>query len=169
LAAQGLRTRAVYTQSLKDGRPGELPEALKLLVADGPVDAVITTLSFAIGDSEPHPFALIGVPVIQAIAAGVDRETWRRSGRGLGPLDTAMNVALPEFDGRIIGVPISFKEEATEDQRLGVRLMRYAPMPDRVQFMAALAAAWARLRRTPPAERKVALVLSNYPTKNARI
>ena len=55
--------------------------------------------------------AALDVPVIQAITAASSRTAWEVSGRGLGPLDTAMNVAIPEFDGRIITVPISFKEE----------------------------------------------------------
>ena len=51
--------RAVYTQSLKDGATGWLPDALKLLAGGwAPVDVIINTLSFAIGDGEPHPFAL---------------------------------------------------------------------------------------------------------------
>ncbi|HEX9372715.1 MAG TPA: cobaltochelatase subunit CobN, partial [Roseiflexaceae bacterium] len=164
LAAQGLRARAVYTQSLKEGAPGALPEALKLLVAEGPVDAILNTLSFAIGDGDPHPFALLDAPVIQAIAAGVDRETWRRAGRGLGPLDTAMNVAIPEFDGRIIGVPISFKEQP--DDGGGAR---YVPDAERVRRVVGLARRLIVLRRTPNAEKRIAVVFTNSSAKAQRV
>jgi cobaltochelatase CobN len=172
LAAQGLRGRAIYTQSLKDGAPGELPEALKLLMADGPVDAVISTLSFAIGDGDPHPFAVLDAPVIQAITASADRETWRRGGRGLGPLDTAMNVAIPEFDGRIIGVPVSFKEllpERVEGQLTDGGGARNVPDADRVRRVVGLARRQLALRRTPNAEKRIAVVFTNSSAKAQRV
>src|SRR6266545_2700786 len=164
LAAQGLRGCAVYTQSLKDGAPGELPEALKLLAAAGPVDAIINTLSFAIGDGDPHPFAALDVPVIQAITASADRETWRRGGRGLGPLDTAMNVAIPEFDGRIIGVPVSFKEQ--RDDSGGAR---YLPDAERVRRVVGLTRRLIALRRMPNAEKRIAVVFTNSSAKAQRV
>ncbi len=164
LAAQGLRARAVYTQSLREGRPGELPDALKLLVDGGPVDAIINTLSFAIGDGEPHPFARIDAPVIQAITAGVSREAWQRNGRGLGPLDTAMNVAIPEFDGRVIGVPVSFKEQPDE-----TGAAHYVPDAERVRRLVGLARRIVALRRTPNAAKRVAVVFTNSSAKAQRV
>jgi len=164
LAAQGLHGRAVYTQSLKDGAPGDLPEALKLLAAAEPVDAIINTLSFAIGDGDPHPFAALDVPVIQAITASIDRETWRRGGRGLGPLDIAMNVAIPEFDGRIIGVPVSFKEQ--RDDSGGAR---YLPDAERVRRVVGLTRRLIALRRTSNAEKRIAVVFTNSSAKAQRV
>ena len=78
-------------------------------------------------------------------------------------------VAMPEFDGRIITVPVSFKEALARDERTGATIQRYAPRADRVDLLARLAQAWARLRRVPNAEKRIALILANYPTKNARI
>ena len=85
--------------------------------------------------------------------------------------DTAMSVALPEFDGRIISVPISFKQEtaATQGGKLAGRLQRYVAHEDRVDYLARLAIKWANLRVKPNAEKRVAIILSNYPTKDARI
>jgi cobaltochelatase CobN len=83
-----------------------------------------------------------------------------------------MNVALPEFDGRIISVPISFKQE-TASPRNGTmvsnRLQRYVALPDRIDLLARLAAKWANLRRKTNAEKRVAIIMSNYPTRDARI
>ena len=53
----------------------------------------------------------LNVPIIQGIFSTGKESEWEESSLGLGPIDTAMSVALPEFDGRIIAVPISFKEE----------------------------------------------------------
>ncbi|KAB8145950.1 cobaltochelatase subunit CobN [Chloroflexia bacterium SDU3-3] len=164
LAEQGMCARAVYTQSLKEGQPGQLPDALRLLAEAAPVDAIINTLSFAIGDGEPHPFALIDAPVIQAIAAGAERATWMRGGRGLGPLDTAMNVAIPEFDGRIIGVPVSFKEQPTDGGGA-----RYVPDAERVARVVGMARRMVALRRTPNAQKRVAVVFTNSSAKAQRV
>ena len=80
-----------------------------------------------------------------------------------------MNVALPELDGRIITVPVSFKEAVAQDASAVGELRRYAPDTEQVNSLAGLAARYARLRHTPPSERKIAIVLSNYPTKAARL
>ncbi len=183
LEAAGCTPLPIFCYSLKGG-PDGVPAVFRdyLLDPDGNarVDAVVNTLSFSMGQVEVKGVSVasgwsvealdrLDVPVIQAIVSTSTEAQWAASAAGLSPIDTAMNVAMPEFDGRIIGVPISFKEEAAEDARLGARLMRYAPAADRIDFLARLAANWARLGRTPSAERRVALILSNYPTKNARI
>ena len=72
-------------------------------------------------------------------------------------------MAIPEFDGRLISVPFSFKELD------GDGLSRYVPDPERAERVAGTAVALARLRHVPPADRRVAVVLSSYPTKHARI
>jgi len=183
LEAEGCIPLPIFCYSLKGG-PSGVPAVFAdyLMAPDGTsrVDAVLNTLSFAMSQVEVKGVSVasgwsvqaldrLDVPVLQAIVSTSTAAQWAASDSGLSPIDTAMNVAMPEFDGRIIGVPISFKQESSEDALMGARLMRYAPAPDRVRFMAGLAANWARLRRTPPAERRVAIVLSNYPTKNSRI
>ncbi|MEK7878531.1 MAG: cobaltochelatase subunit CobN, partial [candidate division NC10 bacterium] len=76
----------------------------------------------------------LNIPIIQAIVSTGTEEEWLESSLGLGPIDTAMSVALPEFDGRIISGPISFKEEnaAPRTTRIEARLQRYVPREDRV-------------------------------------
>ncbi len=171
LQAQGLRVRAVYTQSLKDAAEGKEPDALRVLTEagaavrrrSGQVDVVISTLSFALGESDPHPFSLLDVPVIQALVSSTSRDEWLRSGRGLGPLDTAMNVAIPEFDGRIIGVPVAFKEQQGEAPA------RSVPDEERMARLAGIARRLAALRRTPNAAKRIAFVLTNSSAKAQRI
>ena len=101
---------------------------------------------------------------------------WEERDIGLSPLDIAMNVALPELDGRIITVPVSFKEVTSGQQsaisnhgQTGGELRRYVPNFEQIEAVASLAARYARLAHTPPPERKVAIVLSNYPTKASRL
>jgi len=109
--------------------------------------------------------------MVQAIVSTGTEEDWLDSDLGLGPIDTAMSVALPEFDGRLISVPISFKEDASADGSGGLagRLQRYVPSDDRVELVARLAIKQANLALKPNSEKKIAVILSNYPTKDARI
>src|SRR5476651_2778965 len=108
------------------------------------------------------------VPVLQVVLSGSARSAWSDSARGLSPSDLAMNVVLPELDGRLLTRAISFKEETPFDPRLEFASVQHAPDPDRIDYVARLAANWARLGARTPAERKVALVLSNYPARGGR-
>ena len=140
---------------------------------------LITTVSFALGEVQAdgptaagwsvHVFADLDVPVLQAICAGSARWQWEASQRGLSPLDTAMNVALPEFDGRIVTVPVSFKEPLAGAPTGSMEAVHYAPVPDRVARLTGLALRFAELRRKPNRAKRVAFVLTNAPGKAARI
>ncbi|HEX4245610.1 MAG TPA: cobaltochelatase subunit CobN, partial [Acidimicrobiales bacterium] len=145
------------------------------LLASHGVDAVITTV-LAAGrlDEEAEcwdagALAELDVPVVQAICATVPSRAWEASPTGLSPMDVAMAVAIPEFDGRIVTVPFSFKETVDADDVLGSPVTAYRTRPDRVARVAGLAVRLARLRGTPPTEKRVALVLSAYPTKRSRL
>ena len=80
-----------------------------------------------------------------------------------------MHVALPELDGRLLGRAISFKGDGVFDERTECPIVSPEPIADRVEFVADQAAAFARLRSVPVADRRVALVLANYPTKEGRL
>ena len=146
------------------------------------VQCIINTMGMSMGDLSTEGPAIatgwsvdyldnLNIPMVQAIISTSSQEEWLENSLGLGPIDTAMNVALPEFDGRLISVPISFKEEspAGGPSRLAGRLQRYVPRDDRVDLVARLAIKQANLGLKPNSEKKIAIVLSNYPTKDARI
>jgi cobaltochelatase CobN len=171
----GARALPVFCYSLRSNS-GEPAAFAWLRDASGNTvcDAVISTLSFAMGElptqgpqvaAEWSVSALerLGVPVLQAIAVTGSRARWEQSTQGLAPVDVVMNVALPEFDGRLISVPVSFKETDADGSA------RYVPDLERVARCAALALRFARLRRTANAGKRIAVVLSSYPTKNARV
>ena len=146
------------------------------------VDCIVNTMGMSMSNlsQEGATFASgwsvdyldrLNLPIIQGISSTSTEEQWMESSLGLGPIDTAMNVALPEFDGRVISVPFSFKEESAgpEQTRVGTRLQRYVAREDRVDYLARLAVRWAKLRLKPNGEKRIAIILSNYPTKDARI
>ncbi|WP_447974029.1 cobaltochelatase subunit CobN [Nitrospira sp. Kam-Ns4a] len=176
IRARGAEAVAVFCPSLKETDETGMPLAIRehFLDRDGrpAVDAVISTLAFTMAqldDRMASAFARLDVPVIQATFSTGSAEAWRASSHGLSPRDLAMSVALPEFDGRIISAAVSFKERAARSEALDVSLHRYRSVPDRVDQVAALALNWARLRRLPNHEKRVAILFGNYPSKNARI
>ncbi|MBV9596612.1 MAG: cobaltochelatase subunit CobN, partial [Chloroflexi bacterium] len=105
----------------------------------------------------------------QAVAVGGPHAQWDASQRGLTPLETAMNVALPEFDGRIIGVPISFKETLPAGGRLDGPVVRYVPRSDRVGRTVGQALRLAALRRKANSDKRVVMILTNYNARASRI
>ncbi|WP_328848252.1 cobaltochelatase subunit CobN [Micromonospora zamorensis] len=107
--------------------------------------------------------AALDVPIIQALCLTSTREQWAGSDAGLSPLDAAMQVAIPEFDGRIVSVPFSFKRIDADG------LSVYAADAERAARVAGIAVRHARLRYVPNADKRVAVVLSSYPTKHSRV
>jgi cobaltochelatase CobN len=107
--------------------------------------------------------------VFQLLCSSQPRSQWQESSIGLGPTDLTLQVALPELDGRITTRIGAFKETVGASIQLASALQRYEPDPERLGWIAQLAANWIRLRQTPAAERHIALVLANYPTRNSRL
>ncbi|GGM72980.1 cobaltochelatase CobN [Longimycelium tulufanense] len=107
--------------------------------------------------------AALDIPILQGLCLTTSRADWADNDDGLSPLDAASQVAIPEFDGRIITVPFSFKE--IDEDGLTV----YVPDGERAARVAGIAVRHARLRHVPVAQRRIALMLSAYPTKHSRI
>ena len=107
--------------------------------------------------------AALDIPVLQGLCLTSSRADWEATDDGLSPLDSATQIAIPEFDGRIITAPFSFKELDADG------LPHYVADPERTSRVAEIAVNHARLRRVPNAQKRLAIVLSAYPTKHARI
>jgi cobaltochelatase CobN len=168
LEARGFAVICAYVTSLKDAAVrGPLGE----LIAREKFDVVLNATAFSARLDEDGGGVLdeADAPVLQVVLAGAGAEAWAASTRGLSPADLAMHVALPEIDGRILTRAISFKQAQSRDENLQFSRVFHAPMADRVDFVADLAAAWAKLRRTPSEERRLACVLSDYPAKGGRV
>ncbi|KUI22404.1 cobaltochelatase subunit CobN [Mycobacterium sp. GA-2829] len=169
IEARGGRPLPVYCASLRTAEPD-------LLALLGSADALITTV-LAAGAATPAAvgaggnddswdvahLAALDVPILQGLCLTSSREQWEANDDGLSPLDVATQVAVPEFDGRIITVPFSFKEIDSEG------LISYVADPERCARVAGIALRHARLRRIPVRDKRIAVVFSAYPTKHARI
>jgi cobaltochelatase CobN len=167
LSARRLRPLPIFVQSLKDGEAAAL---LATAFAAAPPAVILNATGFSVqAGAGSDPLAAASCPVLQVVFAGNDEESWRSGTRGLGPRDLAMNVALPEIDGHILSRAVSFKAPLGRDPETEADLVGYRPVADRVAFVADLARNWARLRAKPAGERRVALLLANYPNRDGRI
>jgi cobaltochelatase CobN len=169
ISACGARPMPIWCASLRSADPA-------LLEALGQADVLVVTVlaaggtvpatAQAGGDDEAWDagaIAALDVAVLQGLCLTSSRAAWAGASGGLSPLDAATQVAIPEFDGRLIGVPFSFKETGDDG------LSRYVPDPERSARLAGIAVALARLRHVAAADRRVAIILSAYPTKHSRI
>jgi cobaltochelatase CobN len=138
------------------------------------IEILLNTTSFSLAklESETPQVELwekINVPVLQVILSSSNKEQWEFGFQGLTPRDMAMNVALPEVDGRIITRAVSFKTLQTQNPLLQTDVITYEPVNSRIEFVADLAKSWVKLRQTPPQKRKIALILANYPNRDGRL
>ena len=166
LAARGFAVRAEFVTSLKDGR---VVDGLGRLIDDlAPAIVVNTTAFSARLDDGSSVLERAGVPVLQAVLATCERPAWEASTRGLGAADLAMNLVLPEIDGRIATRAISFKgrEERSEAHQFA-RAVHVADEAG-VVAVADLAKAWVDLAAKPRGARRIGLVVSDYPAKGGR-
>jgi cobaltochelatase CobN len=182
IADRGCNVLPVFCYSLRStgGPPAAFQEILLDEFGRSRVDCLVSTLSYSMGSLAVKGATIaegwsvefletFNVPIVQAVASTSNHASWAESSAGLTPLDTAMTVAIPEFDGRIISVPFSFKEVVAEDATVGSVVTRYVPVADRVEAVVGLATRLAQLRYKPNADKRIAIMLSSYPTKAARI
>src|SRR6266702_6745921 len=166
LDTRGLNAVCLYVTSLKDERSAAF---LRAALAAHPPDIIINATAFATATAHDDAgvLSVSGCPILQVAQAGISRASWESSTRGLMPRDLAMHVVLPEVDGRIFAHAIAFKERG--DSEGGFAPTTFRPVDDRIAATAELARAWVRLRRTPSPERRVAIVLANYPSRDGRL
>ena len=136
-------------------------------------DIVLNAMGFALSKLseglENTALAAINVPIIQVLFASLSFEDWQDSSQGLGASDLAMQVALPEIDGKILSRAVSFKGVTLEAPWAEYSVIGHQPQGDRITFCADLSARWIRLQHKDNSAKKVAIVLAHYPNKNARM
>ena len=177
----GMNPLPVFASSLKEAQSaGIVAECLRM--AD--VDVILNMTSFAVSDpsavdnnmqsDKGHmrsagPFGVVDAPIFQVVLASNRVSDWQENSAGLTARDLAMNVVLPELDGRIFSRAIAFKKPLSKDAVTHAMTTHYVLVPERASFVARLAAKWCALRYIKPADKKVALILANYPNKDGRI
>lgn len=176
LEAQQLSPLPVAITSLKDAQSVAL---INELIIQSNAKLIINTTAFSTHrdlapdlNSAPSfidtPFAK-DIPVLQLIMSGSTAEDWETHSQGLRSRDIAMQVVLPEMDGRVITRALSFKAAEYFSQRSEIAVVRYALHHERARFVALLASNYCRLGAKPNKQKRLALILANYPTKDGRV
>jgi cobaltochelatase CobN len=167
LSARGLAPAPLAITSLKETAAARfIRDALARLCPA----VIVTTTAFAAGADSGDPTPLDGpdVPVLQAVIATTRRVAWRESSRGLGAADLAMHVVLPELDGRVLAGAIAFKDSLPPQAELAFTSIVNRPEPNRVAAVADRVAALVRLQERPHADRRIAVLMPDYPRAQGR-
>ncbi|MBJ3774349.1 cobaltochelatase subunit CobN [Acuticoccus mangrovi] len=165
LAAEGLAPVPIFAASLKDEVADRV---VRHLLDEAGAGVVLTTMAFSAGGAGTALDDRRRV-VLEAVQASASVEVWRETSAGLAVRDLAMSVVTPEFDGRVLSRAFAFKTRGERDALTGAFPVDFVAEPGRTRFVACLAAAHATLVATPFAEKRVALVVANYPGKDGRI
>ena len=176
IEAHGLNPLPIAIASLKDAESLTLVNAL---LQQSGAALIINTTSFAsnvVGtpelSSQPtnmdSPFST-AVPVLQLLLSSSTESDWQEQQQGLRSRDIAMQVVLPEMDGRIVTRAVSFKTQAWYSERCQISVVSYALHRERAEFVVQLAKAYCALSVKDNSEKRIALILANYPTKDGRI
>ena len=176
LQEQNLNVLPLAISSLKDKYCLKM---INQLIEQCSVSLVLNTTAFAGNkvnspelSSQPHEQQdtfVNSLPVLQLILSSSTQEDWSESTHGLRSRDLAMQVALPEMDGRIITRVLSFKNSNERSERCQIDIIRYVLHKERARFVSRLAFKMCQLSRIPNKNKSVAIVLANYPTKDGRI
>jgi cobaltochelatase CobN len=158
LSARGLSPAPLVVPSLKEASAAAFVRAAFERLTPS---VIITTTAFAIAGDENE---LSGeAPVLQAVIANTRRAAWQASPRGIGAADLAMHVVLPELDGRVLAGAVAFKDAQPAQDELGFSPLVNKPEPDRIAMVAERVAALVRLQKTRREERRVAILMPDYP------
>ena len=169
LAGRGIEAAAVFVKSLRE-REDIL--ALKEALSGGGVDLIFNATSFALkgaGDEKDFIFDEIGAPVFQTVFASCPEEAWRENLFGLSPTDMAINITLPEKDGKIDAGPVAFKRGLRKDPVTDSEIVSSEPYGDGCRRAAEMGAGWLSLAKKINCEKKIAIIMPNYPSRDGRL
>jgi cobaltochelatase CobN len=170
LEAHALNPVPIVVSTLKEGACIRFVQSA---FAAYPPSAILNLTGFALGldglDVKQNPFAGTDAPVLQLLQGGRPEAQWAADIQGLTAKDLAMQVVLPELDGRIGMLLVGHKHDAVWHERTQCPLSAYAPDHDGIRRAVTLAKNWTTLRATPRAERRVGIVLANYPIRDGRL
>jgi magnesium chelatase subunit H len=171
LEARGLRVIPAFATGL-DSRPA----VKKFFFSRGEpqIDAFVSLTGFSLvggpayNDARAAEEMLASLDVPQIAAHPLEfqsLEEWQAGERGLVPVEATMMVAIPELDGST--GPMVFGGRAGIAHGEGSRNMQ--SHPERAQMLAARVERLILLRKTPRRQRKVAIVLFNFPPNAGNI
>ena len=143
----------------------------------GTLDALVVTV-LAAGGTKPATasaggedeawdvaaLAALDIPILQGLCLTWSRDSWADSDEGVSPLDVghsgrSSRVRRPDHHGAVL----------VQGDSMPTDCRVTSPIPNVAVRVAGIAVAHARLRHVPPQQRRIALMLSAYPTKHSRV
>ena len=170
LGNEGFNSLPLYAKSFKDKK--NVAIASHLFSKYNP-DAIINLTGFSLSSpNNPNPETVFDNKkriVFQSFLTSMERKDWVKSTKGLNTRDIAMNVSLPEIDGRIITKSIAFKKTIEFDEISEAQVIKYQPDSENIRYISALVSNWIKLQKTHNKDKKIFITLANYPNKDGRI
>ena len=170
LKVRGMNVLPMFISSLKDQVSVEI---VRSVFGQTHPSLVLNATGFAVssptGEHVPTVLEEGGATVLQIVLAGGSEEAWQSSSQGLSARDLAMNVALPEVDGRVFSRAIAFKNAKTFNDAVQSNIVVHEAEQSRVEYVAELAEKWVRLAHQKNEEKRVAIILANYPNRDGRL
>ena len=175
LTDEGIYALPIYASSLKEAESAGITASLLEQAGAG---VILNAISFAVSDpvqhkgdndQSPGPFGAVNAPVLQVVFSTSTKSQWQDGMAGLNARDLAMNVVLPELDGRIISRAVGFKTSPVKDTLTEAMVSRYEAEPDRAEWVARLAKNWLMLSQKPRDQIRLAMVMANYPNRDGRL
>jgi len=161
LDREGLDAIALQVASLKD--PAGAAWVAAELTHLRPAVVLNATAFSARLDGGRSPLEAADAPILQLVLGGNPEDAWQASSRGLSQADLAMQVVLPELDGRLLTTVVSFKTPQETIAGLEAPRVLHRPHGAGIALAARRAAGWAPLAGQARGERKLAVLLSDYP------
>jgi magnesium chelatase subunit H len=185
LEAKGLRAIPAFASGL-DARPA----IERFFMKDGKatVDAVVSLVGFSLvggpayndAKAAEDMLARLNVPYISAQPLEFQTlEAWGASSAGLSPVESTIMVAIPELDGAVAPMVFGGRSDSSAGacQGCGRRCNfpvaldapRMQACPERAEALAARVLKLVSLRKTEREQRKLAIVLFNFPPNSGAV
>lgn len=182
IEAQGAKVIPVFLNTYTDtdlGARGVGWAIENFFMKDGEpiIDALISLLAFSLTLRPGSPdetltgaaLRKLNVPLLKAFTTYRTREEWQESDQGLSSMEITSSVAMPEFDGFLITLPVAARQAEEIDELTGARIVKYVPLEERLPKLVRLALNWAKLRYIPKDQKRIAIIFHNYPPRNDNI
>lgn len=164
LEAAGLRVLPIFVMGI------ESHIVVREWLSHMKVDLVINTMGFPlVGGPAGSTKAGLTVDVAHELLSKLDtpyivaqplfvqdEDDWRE--RGVGPLQSTFLFSLPEMDGAVAPVVLG-----------GMRGSTITTVPDRLERLARMARGFVRLRKKANRDKKVAIIVYNYPPGQGKV
>ena len=166
-----LNPKIIWIGSFKTKNINE--KIIKLFKTEN-IEAIVTTTSFSSveysnDDISKNLWDLLDVPVYQLLISSSSYNEWKKSTVGINPIDLSIQVVLPELDGRICTIPIAFKNLSHTDNELSVSVYKTEPYTKHIEWCFKYLKNLIYLRHTNNINKRIAIIVANYPVKDSRI